>query len=92
MSDIVKNATLRNIPFWVCLVASLTLIALGFAMPPTGEIDGSVLTAVGELIGFAAMWIVYYAMRKGVDIKLQHGKTSVTAGDLTDEANKESYE
>lgn len=82
MAEIIENATLRNIPFWICLIVSIGLMIAGFFVPPTGEIDGSVLKGVGELIGFAALWIVLYAIRKGVDVKLQHGNTSVTAGDL----------
>ena len=38
--------------FIVCLLASVFLIVAGFFVPPTGEIDGSVLTAVGELLVF----------------------------------------
>lgn len=82
MADIVKKATVRNFAFWVCLICSIGLIVAGFLVPPTGEIDGSVLTAVGELFGFATLFVVYHAIEKGIDIKLQHGNTSVTAGDL----------
>lgn len=92
MADIIKDATLRNTPFWICLVFSIMLIVAGFLVPPTGEIDGSVLKAVGELFGFATLWVVYYAIRKGVDIKLQHGKTSVTAGDLNDRPDDKPYD
>ena len=78
----ITRATLKNVPFWVCLSISIALIIAGFCVPPHGEIDGSVLTAVGELFGFAALWTVWHAIHKGIDAKVQHGNTSVTIGDL----------
>lgn len=84
MADVVKDATLKNVAFWICLFFAIGLIVAGFFVPPTGEIDGSVLKAVGELFGFATLWVVYYGIRKGVDVRLQHGKTSLMAGDLND--------
>ena len=41
--------------FIVCLAASVMLIVAGFVVPPMGEIDGSVLTAVGELLMFPTL-------------------------------------
>lgn len=81
MTEIVKNATMRNPAFWVCLSLSIALIVAGFLVPPTGKIDGSVLTAVGELFGFATLETVHHAIKKGVDAKLTHGNTSVAIGD-----------
>ena len=49
--DIQKTYMCRTV-FIVCLLASVFLIVAGFFVPPTGEIDGSVLTAVGELLVF----------------------------------------
>lgn len=82
MTDIVKKATVRNIPFWVCLAISVGLIIAGFVVPPTGEIDGSVLTATGILFAFATLWVVWNAMKMGVDAKLIHGNTTLTVGDI----------
>lgn len=46
----------RDIIVWVAaIIAFLTGIGLciaGFYVPPTGEIDGSVLTATGEFLTF----------------------------------------
>ena len=39
---------------WI-LGASIALVVVGFVVPPFGFIDGSVLTAVGELLAFAAL-------------------------------------
>lgn len=85
MTEIVKRATIRNIAFWVCLAISITLIVAGFCVPPTGEIDGSVLTADGILFAYATLWVVWNAMKMGVDAKLIHGKTSLTVGDINKE-------
>lgn len=84
MAEQIKQATLRNVPFWVCLGFSIALLVAGFLTPPLAKIDGSILTGVGELFGFAALWTVWHAILKGVDAKVQHGKTSVTVGNLND--------
>lgn len=85
MAEIVRKSTLGNAAFWVCLVISLSLIIAGFIVPPTGKIDSSVLMAVGELFGFATLFVVFTAIERGVNAKIQHGKTSMTIGDLNDE-------
>lgn len=46
---------MSKIIFWVTFGVSAALIVVGFIIPPTGIIDGSVLTAVGELFAFATL-------------------------------------
>ena len=46
----------NKIVFWVSFVSSIGLMVGGFFAPPTGVISGSVLTAVGELFAFAALF------------------------------------
>ena len=41
--------------FSITLITSLLLIVGGFITPPIGQIDGSVLTAVGLLLAFATL-------------------------------------
>ena len=77
MGKILKERLMSSLSFWVCLLTSLVLIALGFVVPPMGSIDGSVLTAVGELFGFATLAVVADAVRKGYDAKITHGNTTV---------------
>ena len=89
MAEIVKSATMRNPAFWVCLSISIALVVGGFLVPPTGEIDGSVLTAVGELFGFATLEVVLIAIRKGVDATLRHGKTEVAIGDMNQQKQQD---
>jgi hypothetical protein len=81
MGKIIKERLLSSISFWVCLCTSLVLIALGFLVPPVGDIHPSVLTAVGELFGFATLSVVADAVKFGYDAKITHGNTTVQIGD-----------
>ena len=72
------------VAFVVCLVVSIGLIVGGFFVPPTGVIDGSVLTGVGELFGFAALAQIHSLVARGKGVKIQHGATSVSVGDEDD--------
>lgn len=67
-----------GIVFWVFASISVGLICTGFFLPPQGAIDGSTLTAVGELLVFPILHIVWSAIMKGTDVTLSHGQTSVT--------------
>ena len=81
MGKIIKERLLSSISFWVCLCTSLVLIALGFLVPPVGDIHPSVLTAVGELFGFATLAVVADAIKFGYDAKITNGNTTVQIGD-----------
>ena len=69
--------------FYILVTISVSLIVGGFLIPPTGIIDGSVLSAVGELLAFAVVAqipdIVKMA-RNGKSIKLQKGDFSAEIG------------
>lgn len=73
---------MTRIAFFLCLFTSLGLIVAGFLVPPMGEIDGSVLKAVGELIVYPTLAIGYQALRDGLNAKF-------TKGDMTLEINKD---
>ena len=77
MVKIIKEHLLSNISFWICLCTSLVLIALGFLVPPVGDIHPSILTAVGELFGFATLAVVADAIKFGYDAKITHGNTTI---------------
>ena len=66
--------------FAVTLTVSVGLIVAGFIVPPTGVIDGSVLTGVGELFAFAALSQLPYVIASGKGITLNHGNTSISVG------------
>lgn len=90
MSEIYRRATIKNPAFWVCLAISIALTVAGFIVPPLGHVDGSVLTAVGELFGFATLEVVLIAIRKGVDANIKHGKTEVSIGDMNKPNTKDN--
>ncbi len=62
--------------FYLTLTVSILLLVTGFVLPPTGVIDGSVLSAVGLLALFAAIAqipsVMEYA-KEGRHIKLSKG-------------------
>ena len=73
----------KNI-FLFCVAVSAGLIIASFVTPPMWIIDGSVLAAVGELFGFAALGEVGAAIERG------HGAT-ITHGGTTIEIKKDNY-
>lgn len=89
MGEIVKEAVYHNWAFWICLIVSVFLIVTSFFIPPKAVIDGSILAAVGELFGFAALANISEAIAKGIDAKVEHNGTSITIGDLNKDKDKE---
>lgn len=71
---------MKSVVFYICLAISVVLIVGGFIVPPTGIIDGSVLTAVGELFAFATL-AQLPSMINGRSVELKHGNTSLSIGD-----------
>ena len=71
--------------FYVCLGVAIALLATSFFLPPTGVIDPSILKAVAELLGFAALAIVGKNLADGKEVTYKHGETEVTIGDNEDE-------
>lgn len=69
---------LHKIVFYVSLITSVALLVAGFLVPPLGVIDPSVLTAVGELIGFVTVAQVPYVIEKGRNATIKHGNTEIS--------------
>ena len=42
-----------------------------------GEINPSVIRAVGELFGFASLWTIVHGIDKGCDVALKHNNTEI---------------
>lgn len=63
--------------FLICVVVSVGLIIASFVTPPMWIIDGSVLAAVGELFGFAALGEVAAAIERGHSATISHGNTTI---------------
>lgn len=66
--------------FLICLIVAIVLLVVSWVMPPAWIIDKSILAAVGELFGFAALGEVAAAVERGHSATIQHGNTSVTIG------------
>ena len=65
--------------FYINLSVSIVLIVGGFLLPPMGIIDGSVLTAVGELLMFgvlAQVPAIISAAKNGKSVKISKGDFS----------------
>ena len=74
--------------FYLTLAISLLLIVGGFLLPPMGIIDGSVLTAVGELLMFGALVQVpalISAAKNGKSIKVTRGNSSIEVSSTENE-------
>ena len=72
-----RTFILSRITFAVCFFVSVGLIIAGFFVPPMGVIDGSLLTAIGELLLFPTLLYAYRAIELGLSVKFQKGDTSV---------------
>lgn len=74
----------KTLAFWVCLLTSVCLFIGGFFVPPMGVIDGSLLKAVGMLLGFATLG--------QAPILLESLKSAkFTKGDMTVEVTRERH-
>lgn len=76
--------------FWSCLGVSVALLITSFFLPPTGQIDPSVLKGVAELLAFASLGVVVAAIKRGIPAKLTHGDTSISVG--KDNDNGEAFQ
>ena len=76
-ADEQRTFLMSRITFAICFFVSVGLIIGGFFVPPMGIIDGSVLTAVGELLLFPTLLYAYRAIELGLRVKFQKGETSI---------------
>lgn len=84
----------KGTPWYVhmAFVVSVILLVAGFCVPPCGEISGSVLTGVGELLGGVAL--IHFItnipayLEAGIKAKISHGSTSITVE--SDEVKEEN--
>lgn len=72
-----QQCCICKLTFASCFVISAGLIITGFFTPPTGVVDGSVLTAVGELLLFPALLYGFRAIEMGLEVKFKKGETSI---------------
>jgi hypothetical protein len=63
--------------FVLSFFVSVGLIIGGFFTPPMGVIDGSLLTAIGEILLFPTLLYAFRALELGYKIKFQKGDASI---------------
>lgn len=82
MAEIIAKGT--PLYMYAIMLVCVILVVCGFVLPPLGVIDGSVLSAIGELMGFGLL--VDFAqklpaiIRAGAKAKFQHGDTTIEVG------------
>ena len=76
-TDGTRTFWLSRFTFLVSFFVSVGLIVGGFFVPPMGIIDGSVLTAIGELLLFPTMLYAFRALELGYKVRFQKGETSI---------------
>lgn len=67
----------KNVTFWFFAIAAVGLMIGSFFVPPKGVIDPSVLTASGIIFAFAALYVAYDAIGRGMDAKVKYGNAEV---------------
>ena len=82
MGKILKHSVVENVPFWILAGVALVIGIIAFFLPPMADIKPSVLRFISWIFAFTALWTVFAAMMRGIDARIQHGKTSLTIGDI----------
>lgn len=77
-----------DVSFWVCIIVAMGLAICGFLVPPTGVIDGSVLTAMGIILAFYAVRCAWCAVALGKEVKLHYHDAHIEFGDGDDMENE----
>ena len=75
--DGTRTFWLSRLTFVLSFFVSVGLIVGGFFVPPMGIIDGSVLTATGELLLFPTLLYAFRALELGYKVRFQKGETSI---------------
>jgi sugar phosphate permease len=76
-ADEQRTFLMSRITFAICFFVSVRLIVGGFFVPPMGVIDGSVLTAIGELLMFPTLLYGFRAVELGLTIKFSKGDATI---------------
>lgn len=89
MKDFWNSYLKRNLWFHVLSAIAIILIVASWFVPPMAVIDGSVLGAVGEIFGFAALGTVIKAIEEGKSASITHGNTTISVNKDPEELPKE---
>ena len=80
LKERIKRATIGEWINFVCFLVSIILAIVGFVLPPTGEIDNSVLVCIGELGFFSTLTKIpdfIRALKNGASIEIGRGDTHI---------------
>ena len=75
--DGTRTFWLSRFTFVLSFFVSVALIIGGFLTPPMGVIDGSCITAIGELLLFPTLLYAFRALELGYKFRIQKGETSI---------------
>ena len=89
MREFYKNYLQSNLFFWLFSIIGILLIIIAFFLPPAAQIHQSVLIAVGEINGFAALGAVIKAIDKGSSATFHHNGTEVTINSNEDDEQED---
>ena len=92
MREFYRNYLSNNTFFLVFSIIGLLLIIIAFFTPPAAQIHQSVLYAVAEINGFAALGAVIKAIDKGSSATFHHNGTELTINSNEDEKDEEEGE
>ena len=74
---VISHCTKFKIAAIVLAAIATILLILSFFTPPHYIIDASVIAAVGEIFAFAALFMAWEAIDRGIDAKVTHGNTTI---------------
>ena len=89
MREFYRNYLQSNLFFWLFSIIGILLIIIAFFLPPAAQIHQSVLIAVGEINGFAALGAVIKAIDKGSSATFHHNGTEVTINSNEDDKKED---
>ena len=75
-----KESRSTTTVFYICLVCAIGLMVGGFLAPPTGVIDGSVITSCGLLFLFAALGVFARSLDLNKSASFTKGDVSINVG------------
>ena len=76
----IKKISIGDLINFVCFVISIALAVIGFILPPTGEIDNSVLICIGELGFFSTVSRIpelIRSLKNGASVDLSFGDKQI---------------
>lgn len=71
--------------FWTCLISAIVMLGVSFMLPPTGEINPTVLQGAAILMGFSVIGILPECLRLSKDVTVRKGDLEVSLSEGDDE-------